>query len=103
MQSTRMQFINIGIVNLIEPLLPSENYLDQCRRKISENSYRQKQNDIKEHARAAYRIFCDTVIEIKDAWFRYEKNLPDVVKGFNLRVNKGELFCLVSCLYFTLP
>ena len=38
----------------------------------------------------------DTVIEIKDAWFRYEKELPDVVKGFNLSVNKGELFCLVG-------
>ncbi len=38
----------------------------------------------------------DTVIEIKDAWFRYEKELPDVVKGFNLIINKGELFCLVG-------
>ncbi len=36
------------------------------------------------------------VIEIKDAWFRYEKDLPDVVKGFNLSVNKSELFCLVG-------
>ncbi|MEE1043430.1 MAG: ATP-binding cassette domain-containing protein, partial [Clostridia bacterium] len=38
----------------------------------------------------------DTVIEIKDAWFRYDKDLPDVVKGFNLSVNQGELFCLVG-------
>lgn len=38
----------------------------------------------------------DTVIEIKDAWFRYEKDLSDVVKGFNLRVNKGEIFALVG-------
>ncbi len=38
----------------------------------------------------------DTIIEIKDAWFRYEKDLPDVVKGFNLSVNNGELFCLVG-------
>ena len=38
----------------------------------------------------------NTVIEIKDAWFRYEKDLPDVVKGFNLSVNKSELFCLVG-------
>ena len=38
----------------------------------------------------------DIVIEIKDAWFRYEKDLPDIVKGFNLSVNKGELFCLVG-------
>ncbi len=38
----------------------------------------------------------DTVIEMKDAWFRYEKEMPDVVKGFNLSVNKGELLCLVG-------
>lgn len=38
----------------------------------------------------------DTVIEIKDAWFRYEREQPDVVKGLNLSVKKGELFCLVG-------
>jgi len=38
----------------------------------------------------------DIVIEIKDVYFRYEKELPDVVKGFNLRVHKGELLCLVG-------
>ena len=36
------------------------------------------------------------VIEIKDAWFRYEKDLPDAVKGFNLSVGRGELFCLLG-------
>jgi len=40
--------------------------------------------------------YVEKVIEIKDAWFRYEKELPDVVKGFNLSVNKGELVCLVG-------
>ncbi len=38
----------------------------------------------------------ETVIEVKDAWFRYEKDLPDVVKGLNLTVKQGELFCLVG-------
>ena len=38
----------------------------------------------------------DTVIEIKDAWFRYEKNLPDVIKGLNIKVSKGELFAIVG-------
>ena len=38
----------------------------------------------------------DAIIEIKDACFRYEKDLPDVVKGFNLSINKKELFCLVG-------
>ncbi len=38
----------------------------------------------------------NAVIEIQDAWFRYEKNLPDVLKGCHLSVHKGELFCLVG-------
>lgn len=38
----------------------------------------------------------DTAIEIKDVWFKYEKNTPDIVKGFTLCVNKGELFCLLG-------
>lgn len=38
----------------------------------------------------------ETIIEIKDAYFRYEKNLPDVIKGLNLSVQKGELFCMVG-------
>ena len=36
------------------------------------------------------------VIEIKDAWFRYEKNMPDVIKGLNISINKGELFCILG-------
>ncbi|MBE7040711.1 MAG: ATP-binding cassette domain-containing protein [Ruminococcaceae bacterium] len=38
----------------------------------------------------------DTVIEVKDAWFRYEKKLPDAVKGLNVKVSRGELFCLAG-------
>lgn len=39
----------------------------------------------------------DVVIQVKDAYFRYEKNLKDVVKDFSLSVIKGELLCLVGC------
>ncbi len=38
----------------------------------------------------------DTAIEIKDAHFRYEKNQPDVLKGLNLSVKKGEVFCILG-------
>ncbi len=38
----------------------------------------------------------NTVIEVRDAYFRYEKELPDVVKGFNLTVNKGELYAILG-------
>ena len=29
------------------------------------------------------------MIEVRDTWFRYEKNLPDVVRDLNLQVKKG--------------
>ena len=35
-------------------------------------------------------------IVVKDAYFRYDKNLPDVVKGLNLTVNKGEFFAILG-------
>ncbi len=38
----------------------------------------------------------ETVIEIKNAWFRYEKNAPDIIKGLNMNVKKGELFCILG-------
>lgn len=37
-----------------------------------------------------------TVIEIKDAFFRYEKDLPDVIKNLNIKINEGELFAIVG-------
>ncbi len=40
--------------------------------------------------------YSDIVVELKNVWFRYEKDLPDVVKGLNLCVNKGEFFAIVG-------
>ena len=38
----------------------------------------------------------ETVIEIKDAYFRYKKDLPDVIKGLNVKIRKGELFAILG-------
>ena len=39
----------------------------------------------------------DTVaIELKNAWFRYERELPDVLRGVNLQVYAGECYCLLG-------
>ena len=35
-------------------------------------------------------------IRLKDVWFRYERESPDVVKGLSLDVKKGEIFALVG-------
>lgn len=38
----------------------------------------------------------EVVLEIKDAWFKYEEDLPDVVKGLSLEVKKGELLAIMG-------
>ena len=35
-------------------------------------------------------------IRIKDVWLRYERDLPDVVKGLSLDIKKGEIFAVVG-------
>ena len=35
-------------------------------------------------------------IRLRDIWFRYERELPDVVKGLSLDVRKREIFALVG-------
>ncbi|WP_330586785.1 energy-coupling factor transporter ATPase [Aminipila terrae] len=36
------------------------------------------------------------MVELDQVWFKYEKDLPDVVKGVSLQVKKGELFTLLG-------
>ena len=33
---------------------------------------------------------------VKDVWFRYERNLPDVVQGLSLEIKRGEIFALLG-------
>ena len=38
----------------------------------------------------------DPVIQLKDVWFRYERNSDDVVKDLSMEVRKGELYSIVG-------
>ena len=38
----------------------------------------------------------EPAIEMKDVWFRYEKDSPDVVRDLSLQVGKGEFYALVG-------
>lgn len=65
-------------------------------------------NWLKAHFEKEQSGFCETenekstkgkdevVIEAKEVWFRYEKEMPDVVKDLSLQVKKGELFCMLG-------
>ncbi len=36
------------------------------------------------------------LLEARDLWFRYDKDLPDVVKGASLKLYQGEFYCLMG-------
>ncbi|MGN1114476.1 MAG: ABC transporter ATP-binding protein [Oscillospiraceae bacterium] len=38
----------------------------------------------------------ETVFEAEGVWFRYEKNLPDVLKDFSISVCKGEIYSILG-------
>ena len=38
----------------------------------------------------------DVTLECDDLWFRYEKDSPDVVKGFSLQLRKGEFYAILG-------
>lgn len=38
----------------------------------------------------------EIVVEIKNAWFKYEENLADIVKGISMKVEKGEFLAIMG-------
>lgn len=38
----------------------------------------------------------ETVLETRDVWFRYGRQDPDVLRGLDLSVKRGELFCILG-------
>lgn len=80
----------------------SEIYFNE---EIKENFYKSKMFNkedfaIKEIRKSSRKEDClnkeNEVISITEAWFRYERDLPDVVKGVNLKVSKGEFLAILG-------
>lgn len=38
----------------------------------------------------------EPALEVKDVWFRYERNSPDILRGVNLKLAPGTLHCIVG-------
>ena len=46
-----------------------------------------------------YPVYCpndDIVIELKNVWFRYERDLPDILMATSLQVHRGEIYCILG-------
>ncbi len=42
------------------------------------------------------RTDSDVAVVLRDVWFRYEKNQPDVLRGISAEIRKGELYAIVG-------
>lgn len=38
----------------------------------------------------------ETLVSLKEVWLRYERNSQDVLRGLNLCIKSGELFCIIG-------
>ena len=48
-------------------------------------------------AEKAHPVYPEEItLECDDLWFRYEKDSPDVVKGFSLKLRKGEFYAILG-------
>lgn len=45
---------------------------------------------------AEYSHSDEAAIELKNVWFRYEKDSPDVLRGTSLKVYRGEMYCILG-------
>ena len=59
---------------------------------------RSEQNDVFAEKKSKNREIKkkEVVIEAKEVWFRYERELPDVVRDLSFQVTQGELFCILG-------
>ena len=55
-----------------------------------------RNHDFREVPEKKLPSFPETAIEASGLWFKYEKNLPDVVKGLDLTLGKGEFLAILG-------
>lgn len=75
------------------------NIQDECPLTVKEG-----RNFLEKHFSAAQKSISfaenvhhdDIAIELKKVWFRYQKDLPDVLRGTDLKIYKGEFYCILG-------
>lgn len=42
------------------------------------------------------KLFQEIAIELKEVWFKYDKNGTDIIKALSLKVGRGQFYCIVG-------
>lgn len=67
------------------------NELRSGRKKLSSRARLGETNE-----RKIKRLGREPIITLKDCWFRYERNSPDVLRGLSFSIYKDELTCIIG-------
>lgn len=68
-----------------------ESYFCKNKQKLQK-----KLNTVRDKLLSGSKSSMPPAIEVKDVWFRYEKDGKDVVQDLNLEVKQGEFYALVG-------
>lgn len=63
-----------------------------CRRFITDTF----ENSIRALTEKSFSEGDEVAVELKDVWFRYEKNTPDIAKGISFKIYKNECFTILG-------
>lgn len=91
-------------ITIREGRMKMEELMEQAHCRIQEekkekNRFRERMNYKKESKRLDGRRRGDkkeAAVFLKDVWFRYGRDLPDILKGLSFEVRKGEWYCLLG-------
>ena len=50
----------------------------------------------KEYVAKEHKLNDNIALKTKNTWFRYERDLPDVLKGIDIEIHKNEVFCILG-------
>lgn len=68
------------------------------REKMTEENahFSERMQEMKRNQEQTAKDRADVVLECRDVWFRYERDLPDILKGFSMSARRSELYCLLG-------
>lgn len=73
-----------------------ESVLGTLERDSEEDSGKRKPGDSAGVAKKMEREEPASIISVKDLWYRYDRSSGEVLRGLNLDIKEGELFCLMG-------
>ena len=72
------------------------SWLDKQKLKLAEDRQIESSTDNSQFSTLNSQLQSQTAVELDDVWFKYEKDMPDVIKGLSFKANFGEFTAILG-------